>query len=58
MTISIEKLPGGAAIELEKIRALRQDSARMDVIARDIGVGRAALSTMLDTEIARIAALT
>lgn len=58
MTVAIETQGGGAAIELAKVRSLIQDSFKLDLEARRLGVGAAALLTMLQTEEARIAALT
>lgn len=58
MSISIETRPGGAAIELKKIRDLIQDAARRDAMALQLGVASSALLTMLQSEETRVAALT
>ena len=57
MTVSIETL-GGAGANLAKVRRLIQDTAARDIEAAKLGVGSAALLTMLQTEETRIAALT
>lgn len=58
MSISIETSPGGAARQLKKIRKAIQDAALRDRLALQLGVGSAALLTMLQTEETRVAALT
>ena len=58
MSIAIETRPGGAAQNLKKIRDLIQDAYKRDMEARRLGVGAAALLTMLQTEETRVAALT
>ena len=58
MTISIETIGGGAAINLAKVRRLIQDSAARDVEAARLGVSPAEFNTFLLAEEARIAALT
>lgn len=58
MTVSIEKRPGGAARQLVKIRRLIQDAYLRDLEALRLGVGPAALLTMLELEETRVAALT
>lgn len=58
MTISTENTAGGPAVMLAKVRRLIQDTYAQDQVATDIGVGRAALLTMLQAEETRLAALT
>jgi hypothetical protein len=58
MTISIEAIGGGAAINLAKVRRLIQDAAQRDVVAANLGVSPAEFLAFLLTEETRIAALT
>jgi hypothetical protein len=58
MTISIEAIGGGAAINLAKVRGLIQDGARRDAVAANLGVSPAEFLAFLLLEEARIAALT
>lgn len=55
MTVSIENTQGGVGLMVAKIRKLLQDGAKQDQIALELGVGAAALKTMLETELTRLA---